>query len=39
VALAAALFHGRALEDGPVICTLSGGNADPELYAEILSGG
>ncbi|MBF9060003.1 pyridoxal-phosphate dependent enzyme [Rhodobacterales bacterium HKCCSP123] len=39
VALAAALFHGSALDDGPVICTLSGGNADPELYAEILSGG
>jgi threonine dehydratase len=39
VALAAALFHGRALGEGPVICTLSGGNADPALYAEILSGG
>jgi len=38
VALAAALFHGRALADGPVICTLSGGNADPRLYAEILRG-
>jgi threonine dehydratase len=39
VALAAALFHGRALDDGPVICTLSGGNADPALYAGILAGG
>ena len=27
------------LADGPVICTLSGGNADPGLYAEILAGG
>jgi threonine dehydratase len=39
VALAAALFHGRDLADGPVIVTLSGGNADPGLYAEILAGG
>ena len=39
VALAAALFHGRDLADGPVICTLSGGNADPGHYAEILAGG
>ena len=39
VALAAALFHGRALDEGPVICTLSGGNADPALYAAILAGG
>jgi len=39
VALAASLFHGRALADGPVICTLSGGNADPGLYADILAGG
>ena len=39
VALAAALFHGRELPDGPVICTLSGGNADPRLYADILAGG
>ncbi len=37
VALAAALFHGEALAPGPVICTLSGGNADPALYAEILA--
>jgi threonine dehydratase len=39
VALAAALFHGDALADGPVICTLSGGNADPAAYAAILAGG
>ncbi len=39
VALAAALFHGRDLADGPVICTLSGGNADPAAYADILAGG
>jgi threonine dehydratase len=38
VALAAALFHGRDLADGPVIVALSGGNADPGLYAEILGG-
>jgi threonine dehydratase len=38
VALAAALFHGRDLADGPVICTLSGGNADPAAYADILGG-
>ena len=38
VALAAALFHGGDLADGPVICTLSGGNADPALYARILAG-
>lgn len=39
VALAAALFHGAELADGPVICTLSGGNADPAGYAAILAGG
>ena len=38
VALAAALFHGGELADGPVICTLSGGNADPGAYAAILAG-
>ncbi len=38
VALAAALFHGDKLDPGPVICTLSGGNADPAVYAEILAG-
>jgi threonine dehydratase len=39
VALAAALFHGAELADGPVICTLSGGNADPAGYAAILAAG
>lgn len=39
VALAAALFHGAGLADGPVICTLSGGNADPAAYAAILATG
>lgn len=39
VALAAALFHGAALEEGPVICTLSGGNVDPALYAGVLAEG
>ena len=38
VALAAALFHGDALADGPVICTLSGGNADPGLHARVMAG-
>jgi threonine dehydratase len=37
VALAAVLFHGEALAPGPVICTLSGGNADPGLFAEVLA--
>lgn len=37
VALAAALFHGDKLDDGPVIVTLSGGNVDLGLYAQILA--
>jgi len=36
VALAAALFHGDDLADGPVIATASGGNVDAEVFAEIL---
>lgn len=36
VALAAALFHGAALADGPVIATLSGGNVDGGLFAQIM---
>lgn len=36
VALAAALFHGDKLDDGPVIVTLSGGNVDPGLYGQII---
>jgi threonine dehydratase len=38
VALAAALFHGDALAPGPVICTLSGGNVDAGLFADVLTG-
>lgn len=37
VALAAALFHGDTLAPGPVIVTLSGGNVDPVLLAQILA--
>lgn len=37
VALAAALFHGEALAPGPVIATLSGGNVDLGLFAQILA--
>jgi threonine dehydratase len=37
VALAAALFHGDALDDGPVIATISGGNVDPGLFAQVLA--
>lgn len=36
VALAAALFHGAELADGPVIATTSGGNVDAALFADIL---
>ncbi|NDR59527.1 threonine ammonia-lyase [Aliiruegeria sabulilitoris] len=35
-ALAAALFHGDALDDGPVIVTASGGNVDPAVFARAL---
>ncbi|MBF9055243.1 pyridoxal-phosphate dependent enzyme [Rhodobacterales bacterium HKCCA1065] len=38
VALAAALFHGAELEADTAIVTLSGGNVDPDLFAEILRG-
>lgn len=37
VALAAALFHGHALGDGPVIATISGGNVDTALFAQMLA--
>ncbi len=36
VALAAALFHGEALEGDDVIVTISGGNVDPEVFARAL---
>ncbi|WP_068109783.1 threonine ammonia-lyase [Tropicimonas marinistellae] len=35
-ALAAALFHGDSLDDGPVICTASGGNVDPGVFQSAL---
>ena len=38
VALAAALFHGAELEGDTAIVTLSGGNVDPDLFADILCG-
>lgn len=38
VALAAALFHGAELEGDTAIVTLSGGNVDPDLFADILRG-
>jgi threonine dehydratase len=37
VALAAALFHGDELDEGPVIATISGGNVDRALFAEVLA--
>ena len=38
VALAAALYHGSELEGDTAIVTLSGGNVDPDLFADILRG-
>ncbi|MDG4649972.1 threonine/serine dehydratase [Roseibacterium sp. SDUM158017] len=38
VALAAALFHERDLPEGPVIATISGGNVDRTVFAEVLGG-
>lgn len=37
VALAAALFHGAELEGETVICTISGGNVDRDMFARALS--
>lgn len=37
VALAAALFHGEALEGDTVIATISGGNVTPEVFARALA--
>ncbi|MBF9049943.1 pyridoxal-phosphate dependent enzyme [Roseobacter sp. HKCCD9010] len=37
VALAAALYHGEALDGDTVIATASGGNVDASLYAEVLA--
>ncbi len=36
VALAAALWHGDEIEGDTVICTISGGNVDPEIFARAL---
>jgi len=38
VALAAALFHGAALAEGPVIAVASGGNVEPALLARAIAG-
>lgn len=37
VALAAALFHPDTIEGEAVICTISGGNADAEMFASALA--
>ncbi len=37
VAVAAALFHRDALEGDAVICTISGGNADPAMFQKALA--
>ena len=36
VAVAAALFRGDQIDGDAVICTISGGNADPEMFARAL---
>jgi len=36
-ALAAALFRGGELDDGPVIVAASGGNVDPAMFARALA--
>jgi threonine dehydratase len=36
VALAAALYHGSEIEGDAVICTVSGGNVDPEVFRRAL---
>lgn len=37
VALAAALFHADHLEGDAVICTISGGNVDPDVFSRALT--
>jgi len=37
IALAAALYHGDQIEGEDVICVASGGNVDPELFAQALA--
>jgi len=39
VALAAALFHGAALDSDTVICTISGGNVDVDVFGRALNHG
>jgi threonine dehydratase len=39
VALAAALFHGDQIEGDAVIVTISGGNVDADLFADVLREG
>lgn len=39
VSTAAALFHGDQLPPGPTVAVVSGGNVDPELFAELVRGG
>ncbi|MEM8538237.1 MAG: threonine/serine dehydratase [Pseudomonadota bacterium] len=36
-ALAAVLFHGNEIEAGTVICTISGGNVDAEMFQRALA--
>lgn len=37
VALAAALFHSEQLDGDAVICTISGGNVDPDVFSRALT--
>lgn len=37
VALAAVLFHPDTIEGDAVVCTISGGNADPEMFASAIA--
>ncbi|MDX1489244.1 MAG: pyridoxal-phosphate dependent enzyme, partial [Acidiferrobacterales bacterium] len=37
VALAAALYRGEEIDGDAVICTLSGGNVDPAMFARALA--
>jgi threonine dehydratase len=37
VGLAAALFRNSEIEGDAVICTVSGGNADPAMFARALA--
>ena len=37
VALAAALFHGDQIEGDAVICVISGGNVDEDMFARAIT--